>query len=365
MKCAVVDETENGITMETIVYHYAYNKWLVSNIEERIASNYIKRADYNSLNTLKHELKTLAAKYKIKRNTSYPENLSHLHRNYELIVSMANFDASTQGECTPSTVVFAGLLEDLCIKPVFKDGTYHHLPPPVSSRIKPKDNNKSGMGEVCSPDIKPSLSPKVNAINEYITERMIANLIHFTRYENIEGIVKNGLVVRSKLDALSEKVYVNDNLRLEGYEEALSLSISFPNYKMFYKYRMSTSCRGWVVIAVNPSILWEYECAFCKYNAADSRISSRQRSELMGINSLKEMFIEDSNNKGVRQDEGLQQFDTTDPQAEILVFQNIPMLKILEFNFENPSLLADFQSKYPNLNAKLKTTYFSSRSYVR
>ena len=248
-----------------------------------------------------------------------------------------------------------------------KAGTYYHPnnTSPTSWRINQKASDKSGMGEVCSPDIRPLLSPKVKAIKECIAERSIANLIHFTRYENIEGIVKNGLVVRSKLDSLRENVFKNDNLRLEGYEESLSLSISFPNYKMFYKYRMSTSCRGWVVIAVDPSILWEYKCAFCKNNAADSRISGRQRSKLMGVDSLKGMFIEDSNDKGVRHDERLQQFDTTDSQAEILVFQNIPMLKILEFNFADPRLLADFQSKYSNLNAKLKTTYFSSRSYVR
>ncbi len=367
MGWAIIDETENGITMETIVYHYAYNKRLIRDMEEEIAFNPYKRGGYNnSLNTLKHELKTLTAKYKIERNTCYPENLSHLHREYKLIVSMAEFDACVQGKCTHSTVVFAEVLGDLCIKPVFKDGTYHHFnTPPVSGRVNPKDNDKSGMVEVCSPDIKPSLSPKVNAIHEYVTERRITNLIHFTRYENIEGIVKNGLVVRSKLDALSEKVYVNDNLRLEGHKETLSLSISFPNHKMFYKYRISTSCRGWAVITVNPSILWEYECAFCKNNAADARIRSKTKIELESINSLKEMFIEDSNNQGVRQEERMRQFDTTDPQAEILVFQNIPMAKILEFNFENQRLFTEFQKKHPHLNAKLNGTYFHSRSYVR
>ncbi len=37
MGWAIIDETENGITMETIVYHYAYNKRLIRDMEEEIA----------------------------------------------------------------------------------------------------------------------------------------------------------------------------------------------------------------------------------------------------------------------------------------------------------------------------------------
>jgi len=210
-----------------------------------------------------------------------------------------------------------------------------------------------------------NLSQNQIAIKNFIESRNITQLVHFTRYENLEGIMKHGLLTRSDLNILRIPSLMNDSLRLDGNENSISLSISFPNYKMFYKYRMNTLAKGWVVITINPSVLWEYDCAFCKYNAADSRIYNLPKSDLKGVNSLEEMFCENESNFGIRKQDRLKYFDPTDPQAEVLVCENIPKHKIIFFGFENSTLLVEFKSKGSCINAVMANQYFNSRSYVR
>lgn len=202
-------------------------------------------------------------------------------------------------------------------------------------------------------------------IKDFVKERQIIQLIHFTRYENLEGILNNGLYVRSKLETIPQRFYANDELRLDGHRDSISLSILFPNHRMFYKYRMSLNAKGWVLLAIDPSVLWQYDCAFCKYNAADSRISGIPVNELKHVDKLKEMFAEDINDIGVRKRKRLTVSDPTDVQAEVLVFNNIPKEKIIAVGFENQMLLSECEKKHPDVKLMMANKYFNSRSYVR
>lgn len=228
---------------------------------------------------------------------------------------------------------------------------------------------KADMVEVDEP-IKIEISPEKQAIKAFVKERNIVQLIHFTRYENLESILVNGIVTREMLNTIEYDSYVNDNLRLDGHVNTISLSISFPNYKMFYKYRRSTDAKGWVVLAISPQILWEYKCKFCKHNAADSRISSREIDNLSGIDSLQEMFSDNVDNYITRSNQSLEIFDTTDPQAEVLVFDNIPIKYILAVGFESQELLSEMQNKNElegnkHIKFMMAKKYFNSREYVR
>lgn len=216
-----------------------------------------------------------------------------------------------------------------------------------------------------------------NGIKDFAVKLKIPYLIHFTRWENIDGIIQNGLLPKILFEDLSYEVSINDEMRLDGHEDSISLSIAFPNYKMFYRYRMNSSAVGWVVLAIHPSVLWEYECAFCKYNAADSKIYSIPKEKLKNLSSFNSMFAEDEHNEllkelfgeenktETREDKKLKPFDPTDPQAEVLVFDIIPVEKIIGITFENAKLLNEFKQKYPSINAVFSKYYFSSRSYVR
>lgn len=214
-------------------------------------------------------------------------------------------------------------------------------------------------------------------IKKFSKEIKIPYLIHFTRWESIDGIIEYGLLPKILIEDLSFEISVNDELRLDGHEDSVSLSIAFPNYKMFYRYRMNSNADGWVVLVIHPSVLWEYECAFCKYNAADSRISCVQKDELKSLSAFKSMYAEfegddflsevlgDEYKPAKRIDKKLKSFDPTDSQAEILVFDIIPAEKIIGVVLENNKLLNDFKGKYPDIRAEFNKNFFSSRNYVR
>lgn len=172
-----------------------------------------------------------------------------------------------------------------------------------------------------------------NAINDFIKERKITSLYHFTKAENLHGILKNGLLSRRTLNENGMAYLYNDEVRLENRSEANCLSISFPNYKMFYKYRDQSRGHEWCVIEINPRVLYEKECLFCIENAASNSENMRSDEEKKGIEGLKKLFY----NEDYRRKINLNYNFTTNPQAEVLVLEDIGVEYIETIYFrENP-----------------------------
>ena len=105
-------------------------------------------------------------------------------------------------------------------------------------------------------------------------DRKIDVLCHFTRLENLSGILRNGLLSRTSLEKSGASFVPTDMTRQEGYPEAVCLSVSFPTYKMLYRKRvMFRQCNQvtdsqWIVLLLDAKLLWELECGFCQQNAA-------------------------------------------------------------------------------------------------
>ncbi|USQ72578.1 DUF4433 domain-containing protein [Roseomonas mucosa] len=161
---------------------------------------------------------------------------------------------------------------------------------------------------------------------------------------------------------------INDRLRLDGCRAATSLSIGFPNYKMFYRYRCDNRSSRWVVLALHPKILWEKDCVFCCHNAASSAVSRRLLSERRKIEAFMEMFAELEGYPS-RLSQKLLSYDPTDVQAEVLVFDTIEPSDIMAAVFENIRDAADFsdilKGKIVHATKKSEDGFFSSRPYIR
>jgi hypothetical protein len=153
-------------------------------------------------------------------------------------------------------------------------------------------------------------------------ERGITELVHFTRVQNLIGILQEGLVGRDALKTLKvEDAQVNDHQRMDGYEEAVCLSIGLPNYRMFYRYRRNKP-EDWIVLALKPSLLWELDCAFFWENATSSNAFEVPLMARKQAAALRAMFADTSD--ASRQTLKLPSHYLTDPQAEVLVFEPIP-----------------------------------------
>jgi hypothetical protein len=113
---------------------------------------------------------------------------------------------------------------------------------------------------------------------------------------------------------------VSGKSRRDDDRNAICLSISFPNYKMFYEQRQQGG--EWVVIRLHAAILWELQCAFCYRNAASEYVRRTDIKKRESVGALKAMFADIP--EGLRAKLGIPDRYATDPQAEVLVLESIP-----------------------------------------
>lgn len=188
---------------------------------------------------------------------------------------------------------------------------------------------------------------KEEIIKNIIQVRGIEYVLHFTRIENLEFILKNGIKTRQELENNNEEAVFNDTLRLDGHKDATCCSISHPNYKMFYSYRQAELEQEWVVIGIKKDIIWKKDCAFCVENAASNNVRVIPISQKKDINAFTKLF-EEINGKPLRQDLGIPNYCTTNPQAEILVFDTILPEDIIGVGFQSKARANEYKALYGN-----------------
>ncbi len=165
-----------------------------------------------------------------------------------------------------------------------------------------------------------SQKSRASEIQKICEEYKIETLVHFTHISNLHSILQHGLLGRPKIGSMSgiEAPHCNDLLRLDGHCEAICLTISFPNYRMFYSYRRKNPPdTNWVILFLKPSILWELDCKFYKGNAASNKAKATAGKT---PDALRQMFSRDIQPQYLEIPSNF----TTDPQAEVLVFDSIP-----------------------------------------
>ncbi|WP_313375061.1 DarT ssDNA thymidine ADP-ribosyltransferase family protein [Pantoea sp. CTOTU50773] len=204
-------------------------------------------------------------------------------------------------------------------------------------------------------------------IQQLVAQREITQLIHFTRVENLASIINHGIIPVDSAIAAKLAPAVNDLDRLDGYRNASCISISLTNHRMFWKYRQENPTVDWVVLGIRPSVLWEKNCAFCRHNAADGRITSQQLQQLTTVESLIGMFDEID---GVtpRSEQRLLPHDTTDSQAEVLVFDTIEPEYIFAAAFNKQTTFDSYGGLLGDRKKKLvgsQAGVFATRSYLR
>ena len=132
-------------------------------------------------------------------------------------------------------------------------------------------------------------------IRDLTESKSIRHLIHFTHISNLDSILKKGLIPRNSLSIEVPEAHINDERRFDNHCDGNCLSISFPNYKMLYKYSHENR-QDWAIISLNKEVLWQYECAFFKTNAACREQSSIPIERLKEKPAFELMF-EDTNER--------------------------------------------------------------------
>lgn len=199
-------------------------------------------------------------------------------------------------------------------------------------------------------------------IRQFVQERNITSLLHFTRIENLPGILASGIIPRA---AHPDGIQYNDDQRLDDFLDASSFSVSFPNYKMFYRYRCLNPDLNWAILAISPEALLDHPCLFFPSNAASNRFrheNDGERNARMGLSGLTSMFSDEP--AGLREERGLPLAWTTDPQAEVLVFGTISPQRFKTVVLFRADAVAakSIQERQPNTHLIVGGPLFNARA---
>ncbi len=201
---------------------------------------------------------------------------------------------------------------------------------------------------------------RIEQIQELIRHRSVKHVLHFTQLMNLASIVQHGLLPRNALYARHISFNHNDDVRLDGALDASCLTLSWPNYKMFYRYRMANPTVPWVVVSFKPEILWEIDCAFCVENAASNRVHTVPLLDRMTATALESMFL-DHECYPTRAKLGISTHFPTNPQAEILAFGTIPKSFIQGVFVPSEPIAQAFRGMDLSIQTRVSADPFSPR----
>lgn len=216
-------------------------------------------------------------------------------------------------------------------------------------------------------NLVPRTQQEIRDIQEVVANKEIPYLVHFTRLENLTSILTNGLYPRAEIDKSKTDMdhplfwgnakITNDQIRVDYKPAYNCASISFPNCRMFYKYRQQQNS-SWAVLILHPKILWEKDCLFYSTNAASSTVSSFPKEQFSTVRALENMF-------DGRRDTWLQPHDPTDVQAEIMIYGIIEPTYIHCCLFENSEVIDKYSQAFPNVKMIQHDRFYSTRQYAR
>ena len=202
--------------------------------------------------------------------------------------------------------------------------TFHKetcIQPSDSKVIRIADEAAGLLGvEILQPNML--LHIEENCLRQEADRRNIKHCVHFTQACNLSSIIKHGLLPRTILDEQHIDYKCTDGQRLDAVQGSVSISLTFPNYKMFYKCRQHID-GDWAVLLLDPFYVLSLDCAYCYTNAASSAVSKTSLEERSSLASFLGLFYEPEESS--RQQRNLADNETTDPQAELLVCEAIPL----------------------------------------
>lgn len=209
-----------------------------------------------------------------------------------------------------------------------------------------------------------------STIQQIVTQRQIQHLFHFTPLDNLDSILSNGLCSRSYLHQKGTHGVYLDNVRADGKLDFISLSVSFPNYRMFYTRRKNDERITWAVISLSPSLLWEItdrEIQFFDTNAAYQKFRDVSDESLQSADAFASLFADSITNKDgqLARDNRLLPKDPTDVQAEIMVERHIETRYIGKIFLNNQTMVNELSQQYPNFEFALAPQLFNQREYSR
>lgn len=160
----------------------------------------------------------------------------------------------------------------------------------------------------------------------FLERRKIEHFVHFTRFENLEGILRSGLIPPLALEKLTLPTpwVRTDTARWDGMPEASCLSVTNPNHSMFKSKRGDG--KAWVVLGFSAAKILQLPSYFMSKNAATGGRKFRTGATMKYLpkQATPQAFEGMFPNEGWRDMLKIQLNETLDSQAEVMVLETIP-----------------------------------------
>ena len=196
-------------------------------------------------------------------------------------------------------------------------------------------------------------------IKAIIKERDIEYLVHVTRMSNLESILERGLLTQKQLKEQGLNFIPSDPKRLDDHPDATCCSISFPNSIMFYDKIQNTD--DWIVIGVSTDILLEKDCAFYRTNAASGEFRNKDANDFKDAVNFQAMFEEWGDGKWTRARLKQPANYTTNPQAEVLVFDHIEKKHLVGVCMSDENMVNEWNAKELGIEFFVRPDLFRNR----
>lgn len=196
-------------------------------------------------------------------------------------------------------------------------------------------------------------------IQEECERRNIDRLFHFTPVEHLDSILQHGLLTPKACAARSVAYKANDGARYDG-QDAICLSIEWPNWSLFWSFRQRDTSRHWAILQLQHRVLWEKRVCFNTTNAADNSMSGQTFQSRQGVHKFLELFSDHGQKS--RADLKIPDHYTTNPQAEVLCIDNIEPTYISDVHLLDVDLYNKYNHAYPGARVTKGSQYFKYRS---
>lgn len=180
-----------------------------------------------------------------------------------------------------------------------------------------------------------SLTLKQLQIKNFLDQRGIKYLLHFTNADNVESIEKNGILSVEELKRRGIPFSYNDSNRLDNELDYISLSVTSINRQLLGSYIHTGRIKNVRVVWISASILYEEidnPRIYCDRNAAAT--SCRKGTSFSDLQNMFQDALCYTTTIGERDydrtRDGRANNEPTDPQSEILFKGCIPTKYILD-----------------------------------
>jgi hypothetical protein len=166
-----------------------------------------------------------------------------------------------------------------------------------------------------------------------VEARHIEHVLHFTQINNLRRIAADGLLCRDALRSSGNTVCGSSGERWDGNDDAISLSLSAINQRMFKFKTHGREHLGWAVLLLDRSVLWTRRCRYYPENASKGWMKKQARR---GILERPDAFFDMFSDAEHRSKYGIPDHLPTSKGAEVQVLEPIEQRYILGAWVDHP-----------------------------